>query len=146
MIRALKFSGLLVVNLVVAIIGTAIMDTAVGKVIPVPPHSIPAIIWREYILSIICAALIGFGMWRTWRNSVAKWIWIAAAAWFLFGLLAVGRGDVWGQLSGFGSKGVLIAPDVRAFFAFTVPLVRALSYSVGAYVSSLFYPASVVPV
>lgn len=142
--RALKFGGLLLVNLAVAVIGTAILDTALWRVIS--SHSVAAIVWKEFIFSIVCAALIGFGMWRTWRNSAAKWTWILPAVWFAFGYLTIaGHGDAWGRLSGFGSRSVLSAPDVRMFFLFTVPLVRAVSYSVGAYLSSLLYPAPVVP-
>ena len=142
--RALKFIGLLLVNLAVAVIGTAILDTTLWRVIS--SHSVAAIVWKELTFSIVCAAFIGFGMWRTWRNSAAKWTWILPAVWFAFGYLTIaGHGDVFGRLSGFSSGGVLSAPDVRSFFSFTVPLVRAVSYSVGAYLSSLLYPAPVVP-
>ena len=142
--RVLKLVGLLLVNLVVAVIGTAILDTGMSRVIA--SHSIAAMVWKEFILSIVCAAFIGFGMWRTWRNSAAKWTWVLPAVWFAFGYLTIaGRGDVWGRLSGFGSGSVLGAPDVRSFFLFTVPLVRAISYSVGASLSSLLYPARAIP-
>ncbi len=141
--RVLKFSGLLLVNLVVAVIGTAILDTAFQGAIS--SHSVAAMVWKELFFSIVCAGFIGFGMWRTWRNSAAKWIWVLPAVWFVFGFLTIaGHGDVWGRLSGFGSESVLSAPDVRSFFLFTVPLVRTVAYSVGAYVSSLLYPVPVV--
>lgn len=130
----------MLVNLVVAVIGTAMLDTGISKVIP--SHSIAMVVRKEFILSIICAGLIGFGMWRTWRNLAAKWTWVLPAVWFAFGYLIVaGHGDAFGRLSGTGSVSVLSAPDVRSFFSFTVPLVRAVSYSVGAYVSSLLYPS-----
>lgn len=144
MLPVLKFCGFLLVNLVVAVIGTAILDSALWRVIP--SHSVAAIVWKEFIFSIVCAAFIGFGMWRTWRSSAAKWTWVLPAVWFAFGYLTIaGHGDVWGRLSGFGSGSVLTAPDVRSFGLFTVPLVRAISYSVGAYLSSLLYSATVVP-
>jgi len=141
--HALKFGGLLLVNLVVAVIGTAILDTALVRMIS--SHSVAAIVWKEFIFSIVCAGFIGFGMWRTWRNSAAKWAWVLPAVWFAFGYLTVaGHGDVWGRLSGFGSESVMSAPDVRSFVLFTVPLVRAVSYSVGAHLSSLLYPAPMI--
>ena len=141
--RVLKFSGLLLINLVVAVIGTAILDTAVRRAIP--SHSVAAIVWKELFFSIVCAGLIGFGMWRTWRSSAAKWTWVLAAVWFLFCYLTIaGQGAVWGRLFGLGSESDLNAPDVRSFFLFTVPLVRAVAYSVGAYLSSLLYAAPVV--
>jgi hypothetical protein len=80
--RGLKFGGLLLVNLAVAVIGTAILTTELQRVIP--SHSFTAIIWKEFIFSIVCAAFIGFGVWRTWRNSAAKWTWILPAIWFAF--------------------------------------------------------------
>jgi hypothetical protein len=142
--HALKFGGFLLINLVVAVIGTAILDTALWRVIS--SHSVAAIVSKELIFSTVCAAFIGFGMWRTWRNSAAKWTWTLPTAWFAFGYLIItGHGDVWGRLLGFGSGSVLTAPEVRSFFLFTVPLVRAVSYSVGAYFSSLLYPPPVVP-
>jgi hypothetical protein len=91
--RALKFGGLLLLNLAGAVIGTAILDTALRRVIS--SHSVAVIVWKEFILSIVCAAFIGFGMWRTWRNSAAQWTWILPAVWFAFGYLTVaGHGDV----------------------------------------------------
>jgi len=125
MLRALKFSGLVAVNLVVAVVGTAILETWLRRVIP--PHSIAALLWKECILSIACAALIGFGVWRTWRNSTAKWTWVPAAGWFAVGSLAfAGRGYVFGRLFAFGFGNDFGAAEVRSFFAFTVPLIRAI--------------------
>jgi|SRR5579859_210320 len=138
MVRSLKFCGLVLVNLAIAVVGTTILDTAVRRMIPT--STVAAIVWKEIILSTVCAAFIGFFMWRTWRSSAAKWTWTLAALWFAFGYLSIaGNGNVWGRLSGFSSGSVLTAPDVRTFFAFTVPLIRAISYCVGACISSLVY-------
>jgi hypothetical protein len=60
MLHALKFFGLLVVNIAVAVIGTAILTTALGQTFH--PHSLGAILWKEWSLSIGCAAVIGFGL------------------------------------------------------------------------------------
>jgi hypothetical protein len=138
MLRYLKFAGSLLINLAAAVIGTVILDAEVRKLIPT--YTVAGIIWKELILSIVCAALIGFFMWRTWRSSAAKWIWVLAAPWFVFGYLTIARSaNVWGRLSGLSSESVLSTPDVRTFFAFTIPLIRAISYSLGAYISSLVY-------
>lgn len=144
MIRYLKFVGSLLINLAAAVIGTAILDTEVRRLIP--PHTVAAIVWKEIILSAICAAFIGFFMWRTWRSSAAKWTWVPAALWFVFGyLFMASNANVFGRLSGFNSGSVLSAPDVRTFFTFTVPLIRAVFYSAGAYISSLLYHAQSRP-
>jgi len=142
--HALKFTGVLFLNLAVAVIGTAILHSAFWRMIP--SYSVSVIVWKECIFSIVCAGFIGFGMRRIWRNSAAKWTWVLPAVWFAFGYLTIaGHGDVFGHLSGFGYGSVLSAPDVRSFFSFTVPLVRAISYSVGAYLSSLLCAAPAVP-
>jgi hypothetical protein len=141
MLRALKFSGFVVIHVIIAIIGTAVLDTTLRRTIP--PHSMTATLWKECILSIICAAGIGFSVWRIWRNSAAKWTWILPTGWFAVGLLAfAGRGDVFGRLFGFNSQN-FGASEIRSFFAFTVPLIRAVFYSLGAYLSSLLQPTAV---
>jgi|SRR5581483_2809112 len=145
MARALKFGGLLVINVVIAVIGTAVADTTFHRLIP--SHSIAAVVWKECVLSILFALFIGFVVWRRWPNSAAKWTWVIPAVWFSVGLIAVtGRGNVFGQLFGFGAGSVLAAPDarsVRSFFLFTVPLIRSVFYSIGAYMSSILSPTPV---
>jgi hypothetical protein len=141
-VKLLRLAGSLLINLTAAVIGTTILDTEVRRVIPT--HTVAAILWKEIILSVVCAAFIGFFMWRTWRSSAAKWIWVVAALWFVFGYLTIaGSTNPWGRLSGFSSGSVLSGPDTRTFFTFTVPFIRAIFYSVGAYISSMMQRARV---
>ena len=136
-LRGLKFSGFVLINVVVAIIGTAILDTALRGAIPA--HTISAILWKETFLSVVCAGGIGFSLWHIWPNSAAKWTWVLPSAWFAVALLALTTGDhVFGRLFGFGSDS-FGAPEMRSFFAFTVPFIRGVFYSLGAYISSLIY-------
>lgn len=116
MLRTLRFVGFLIVHTVIALIGTAIVEHVIWRL--VPAHSVVGILWKECILSATCAALIGFGVWKIWPNSAAKWVWVLPALWFSF-----------------HSRTVLVAPP--SFFVITVPFVRAASYSTGAYISSL---------
>ena len=129
MLRALRFIGLLVVHTTVAIMVTLIAEHAIWRL--VPAHSISGVLWKECILSAVCATSIGFGAWRIWQTSAEKWTWVPAAVWFALGLL-IRRG---------GS--VLDAPDATSFFLFTVPLIRATFYSVGAWTSSMIFSGSV---
>ena len=142
MLRALRFLGLLVVHTVVAIIGTAIAEGAIWRL--VPAHSVVGVLWNACIFGTTLATLIGFGMWRTWRTSSAKWVWVLPAIWFAFGFL-IRHGDVWGGLFSIRSRSVLAAPDTRSFFVFTVPLLRSSFYSAGASISSLLSPAPAPP-
>jgi len=43
-----------------SVFGTAILGTGMSRVIP--SHSVAAIVWKEFILSIGCAAFLGFDM------------------------------------------------------------------------------------
>jgi hypothetical protein len=140
MLRTLKFSGLLVVNVILALIGTAILNTPIGKVFPA--NSVVAVLWKEWILSIACAALIGFCMQRIWRNDVGKWTWILPALWFGIGFfLTIGTGAMFFQFSGTGCANGIRPVECRNFFVFAIPFIRGVSYSLGAYVSSLIHGA-----
>jgi len=116
--RALKFFGFLVINVVVALIGTAIVDSTIGKVFPA--HSLVTVLWKEWILSMVCAVFIGFGI-----------------SFFL----AIGSGAVWSQFCGTGCANGIRSVECRNFFVFTIPFIRSVSYSLGAYVSSLVQAA-----
>ncbi len=140
MLRALKFFGLLLVNIVVAVIGTAILTTAIGKAFH--GHSLAAILWKEWSLSIGCAAVIGFGMWRTWRSHVAQWTWALPAVWFgVKFILAVGKGPLLFQFSGEACVEGVRPIGCINWFVFTIPFIRSVFYSLGAYVSSLVLKA-----
>jgi hypothetical protein len=134
MFSALRFTGLLIVHTAIAVIVTAIAKHAIWKL--VPAHSVVGVLWKESILGALCAACIGFGLWRAWRTSAAKWTWVLASPWFVFGLL-MRHGDVFGNLFPLHSGGVLAASDARSFFAFTVPLICTIFYSLGAYIASV---------
>src|SRR5215470_1720316 len=54
MLRILKFAGFVVIHFVIAVIGTAILDTSLRRRLVTSPHSFSAIIWTECVLSIVC--------------------------------------------------------------------------------------------
>ncbi len=140
MLGALKVFGLLLVNIVVAVIGTAILDTAIGKTFHA--HSLDAILWKEWSLSIGCAAVIGFGMWRTWRSDVAQWTWVLPAVWFgIKFILAIGKGSLLFQFSGKACVDGVRPIGCINFLVFTIPFIRGVFYSLGAYASSVFHNA-----
>ena len=132
MFRALKFGAFLLANALIATIATAIVVEPVRR--NMPPYALSATVLKECSLSLVCAACIGFGMARVWRNTAAKWTWILPAGWFAIGLIIVAyNSDVLGSPLAFGAH--VGAPEMRSFFAFTVPLIGAIAYSLGAYVS-----------
>jgi hypothetical protein len=141
---SLRFLGLLLLNVFVAVIGTAVLDAGLCRAIP-GPHTIYAVLWKETALSIICASFIGFGMWRRWRSKAAKWTWVIPSLWFALGSLAIAGHGIWGPLS-VSSVSYLGAAEARSFFLLTIPLIRAVAYSVGAYISSSVYRSAVASI
>jgi len=142
--KALRFCVWLILHTIVAIFGTAVLDTAFGKAFH--PHSLAAILWKEWILSLVCATFIGFFMWRTWRVSAAMWVWILPCLWFALRFLPallgsqshsalIGRG-LSEQFSGAACEGGTRALGCINFFVFTIPFVRGVSYSAGAFLAS----------
>jgi hypothetical protein len=132
-------------DLVVALIGTAVLESAVAKV--VVTKSLSTIVVREWILSFACAAFAGFFMQRTWRGRMAKWVWILPACFFILTFsrsafassqLSIGEAgnslmkSLFARFSGMDCA--LHSSACRDFLVATVPLVRGTSYSLAAYV------------
>lgn len=137
--RPLRFFGLLILHLIVALVGTAILEHTIWKVIP--SHSVMAVLWKEWTLSITIAASIGFLTRCKWQDEAAKWTWLLPALWFgLRWIVALGSGGAWSQLSGSGcANGSQV--ECSNFFVFTIPFIRGTSYSLGVYVCSLIQRA-----
>ena len=144
MAKRLRFCLWLILHTIVAIFGTAFLDTAFGKAFH--PRSLTGTLLKEWILSLVCAAFIGFSMWRTWRVSAAMWVWILPSFWFVFRFcqsfsasqshsFSVSEG-LWRQFSGAACDAGTHALGCMNFLIFTIPLVRAVSYSAGAGIAS----------
>jgi len=139
----IKQLGMFLLDTLIAVIGTVIVESPLWRMIPV--HTIPSVIVKMWVLSLVCAALLGFAMYRTWNSNTAKRAWILPAAWFAFGLL-VGLGDPhksvlstgrdWSGFSGIDCESGGHAEGCSNFFMFTIPLLRSLAYSVGAILAS----------
>jgi hypothetical protein len=134
----LKFAALLVVNLVIAIVGITIVDTPLRRMLS--PDSLSALVWKECVLSIVFAAFFGFGIWRIWPNPAANWTWVLPAVWFTIAWVFIAGTEGFGPILWFGSGREIGPAEIRSFFAFTVPLIRAVFYSVGAFISSRLQP------
>jgi hypothetical protein len=140
----LKFVFFLIVNVVIAIFGTAIFETAVGKLFR--PHSLSGWLWKEWTLSIVCAACLGLAVHRIWKTSAAKWTWVLPSFWFLIRIVPallsttdhsvlVADNGIWFQFFGLGCSNGFRALQCLNFFVFTIPFVRAVAYSLGSGIS-----------
>ena len=141
--RTFRVVGLFILDFLGAVVVPAILEGSVWRLIPV--HSVAAVVVKEWCLSLPCAAFMGFMMYRFWRTGTSKWVWIFPALWF--GLKAIpyatepNTHSVLSENSGFWFhfSGAACAAEIsncRDFYAFTVPLIRALSYSGAALLAS----------
>ena len=147
LLKLLRRAGIFLGHLLVALIGTAVLSTEIVKAHR--PASVAGILWEEFIVSICCAGLIGFGMYRTWRSKTGAWVWTLPTAFFAFhafsvlslahgqSVLAETRG-VWSQIFGFNCIDQIAVTHCRDFFEFTVAFIRSVAYSLGSLVGIYF--------
>ena len=139
--RLIRNIGLYLGHMLTALIGTAILSTPIEKMSR--STSVAGILWKELILSIVCAGLIGFLVYRTWRSRIGIWVWILPAGWLALHILSslthphsalTQSGGLWAQIFGFDCIERLAETRCRDFFLFTVPFIRSISYSLGTLV------------
>jgi len=136
LVRGFKFSGLLAVQTIIALIATGILEFQLQRTFR--PTSIETVLWREWIYSVVIAFGLGFSIQRLWPNSATKWVWLLPTLWFGFGsLIAMGHGRLWNQITGTACENGMGDPQCRGWFLFTITWIRAASYSAGAYVRDM---------
>ena len=135
LVRGFKFSGLLTVHIVVALFGTAILESSLHRI---HATSIGTVLLQAWIFSAAVAFGLGFSIQRLWPNTAAKWTWVLPALWFGFGtLIAARHGAVFDQTTGRACGNGLADPFCRGWFLFTIPFLRTGCYSAGSYVQSI---------
>jgi len=124
--------GWLAIHLLTAVIGTAVLEAMIAPAFH--PRSFSSILWKEWALSLSCAAFIGFFMQRTWKHGITKWVWVLPTLWLVFGTFLVSRElGLWNEMTGRNCR--ITQWGCRDFYLFTIPFVRAVAYSIGAQVS-----------
>jgi hypothetical protein len=137
-IRVLRGFGGFLANGLAVIVGVGVLKNLSAVVVKLFTHSSASIVLTEWIGSVVFAALLGVSVERRWRTRTARWIWMPALLWFLFGLTGwPGHplGNPWLTFSGIPcvhERGI----SCIQFTIFTVLLVRASTYSLAAFWSS----------
>ena len=135
-IRILRGCVGLLANTLGAVIGVGILKTLSSVLVKLFTHSRVSIILTEWIGSIVFAALLGVSVQRKWKARSARWIWIPALVWFLFGLaMYSGQGNPLLTFSGIAclhERGV----SCITYTIFTIILVRCSVYSLAAFLSA----------
>lgn len=133
LMRWLRSGGLWLVNVLVALFGTAVIEAPFSPVFH--PRTIQALLIKQYLLSALFASLLGFFVYRRWRLKTAKWVGVGGICWFLLRApLAFSQGGLWHQMSGIGCSNGLHSIGCTNWFIFTIPAFRTVCYSAGAWI------------
>jgi len=156
MLRWIRTAGSLLLNLLLAVFGTAVIQTPLDSLIKV--HTIPEIVQRSDWLSAVCACLLGYVVYRLWRPYIARWLWVAGIGWIAFrvilllpaqhvsALYPAQHVSIWSALSGTGCSEGITAVGCRNWLQFTIPSLRMVAYSTGAIVCSRLQHSGPLPI
>jgi hypothetical protein len=72
LVAAIRGTLLWLINLAVAMFGTAVIETPVSRLFR--PHAIGDVLVRTYLLSTLVALSLGFFIYRQWKPGAAKWV------------------------------------------------------------------------
>ena len=132
--RRLKFSGQMIAHTIAAILGTTLIVGPIARL--VRPDTGGEIIIREWICSILFAGLLGCLLGGYRKSDAANWAWIIPGAIFLVRALIyvfTWRTAFFSTFSGHECAIGLQKHDCLDFFDFSLPLIRGVSYSTGAW-------------
>lgn len=117
-----------ILNTVIALYGTTMIGIAFQF-----RHSVAGLLWKEVVFSILVAAGLGCLMqYIPKHDNSATFVWICPAIWFALGLLLKGHLFAHAELPEFQKTIIL-------FYMFTIPFVRGLAFSVGAFAAGAVF-------
>jgi len=122
--KLLRIAGLFIANLFGAVMGTAIVESAI------PFRSNPGLLLAK---EVIVASVLGYFGYRLLKSSTAKWVWLAGFGWFASRAIVL-----WLNQSAVrtmtGSYALAIPPWDWILYGTT--FARTVFYSAGALLSS----------
>jgi hypothetical protein len=120
-------------NLAVAIIGTTVAEDPFRHFVHFSDRTKAALLKADF-LTAATAFVLGYFVYYKWHQMSAKWVWVAGVC--LFGLRAFGVLDgppgtlLWEMTK---SRAVFDIDVFNDWSQFTVPLLRTIAYSAGAF-------------
>jgi hypothetical protein len=126
------------VNVVLACVATNIIahPFSHGQVL-----NISQVIWKHTWLNALASFGLGYSVYRWWKTTPAKWIWVAGLCWFAqrairfwweqrtLSVLGGGHSIYW-EMSGFGCE--FERESCLDWLLYTLQFLRTVFYSVGA--------------
>jgi hypothetical protein len=148
--KLLRNIGLYLGHLLTALIGTAIITSPIWKLHR--PSTVYGCLWQEIITGFTCAGLLGLTAARISKSRMGAWVWVAGTSFFMLHVISTlsngSQGSVlaavpsmWARIFGFDCLNERYVGRCWNFFKFTVPLVRTVAYSLGAFIASRAFAA-----
>jgi hypothetical protein len=142
-VSLLRTGGAFLLNFAVATMGVGILESPFIRYVHLFPVS-KASILRGDLLTSALAYGAGYSVYARWEPISAKWVWLAGLGWLgtLVLLMLDGRhGTIW-EISGtatsldFHNFSDLDFQNFSNWTGYTLPVLRTLFYSAGAFCSS----------
>jgi hypothetical protein len=140
--KPLRVVGLFLANLLAACVGTAIMDNGLTNQV-FHPRTYGGRLIAEDFVSACVAFCLGCLAFYIQKSDTAKWIWLPTIAWFTYGVVRLWldhravrllTGDHRLVLAGLPwSDTEATKSDFEFWVQFTLPFVRTIFYSLGAF-------------
>lgn len=134
--------GVFLLNLIVAVFGTAMIESSIWSQIG-HARSVSGAEAREWFLSLAIGAFLGLVVCRQWPNKSAAWVWVLPVAFFTVRLFLYGSITGNSVLVGTSRSEHFFAPNClndtgacNDFFVVTIPAARTTAYSLAAWISS----------
>jgi len=123
------------VNWLAAIFGTVVIsDPFVRLLLPVRA-SVPLALAADS-LELACSFTLGILIYWRWRRRESRWVWVPGLVLFGVGLVVTGSWTLWAFWD-VSKDPVWMTPErVVQWSVFTVPFLRTVGYSLGAYICS----------
>lgn len=147
MLKWLRVAGIAFVDLLIAVMGTTIIDSEIhGRA-----YDRAKMILIEDIRSAVIAFALGFVVYYLCRNRSSRWVWVAGVIWFaqrsliywssqrdLRAVLHSGHSVYW-EMSGAGAAANLDIQSMGDWAGYTLPLLRTVFYSLGAFLCAYLF-------
>jgi hypothetical protein len=121
----------LLLNLFAALMATSLAQSPFVRLIHFSPPYRAAMLRADAVISFVAFGM-GFAVYLRWRPKVSKWLWLAGVSWYLPRTLLTFIHSRSPFPDG-AYEGGLTYQDIVAWVEFTVPCLRLVFYSAGAY-------------
>jgi hypothetical protein len=131
----IRTMALALLNLVVATVGTGLAEGAFWRQLHVWSLRMTPML-MENLVSSATAFGLGYSIYAQWQPAVSKWLWIAGLCWFIPHALLMLGGSDGSVLEPAGTNFPADSQDITNWVAFTIPCLRTIFYSLGAFCSA----------